>query len=67
MGPLPKRKYASARRGERRNHIAVVPPSTESCPQCHSQKLAHHVCPTCGYYGGREVLTVKAPKEKKTS
>jgi large subunit ribosomal protein L32 len=67
MGPLPKRKYAKARRGERRNHIAVLAPTTESCPQCHSPKLAHHVCPTCGSYGGREVLTVKSPKEKKPS
>jgi large subunit ribosomal protein L32 len=65
MGPLPKRKYAKARRGERRNHIAATVPVTEACPQCHSRKLTHHVCPTCGYYGGREVLAAKAPKEKK--
>jgi large subunit ribosomal protein L32 len=64
MGPLPKRKYAKARQGERRAHIAVMPPPTESCPQCHSVKLAHHVCPTCGYYGGREVVAPKEPKKK---
>jgi large subunit ribosomal protein L32 len=64
MGPLPKRKYAKARQGERRQHIAVLPPATESCPQCHSPKRAHHVCPTCGYYAGREVVAVKGPEKK---
>ena len=64
MGPLPKRKYAKARQGERRGHMAVLPPPTESCPQCQSAKLAHHVCPTCGYYGGREVVKIKGPAKK---
>ncbi len=64
MGPLPKRKYARARRGERRAHIAVTAPTLESCPQCQSPKRAHHVCPTCGYYAGREVVAVKEPKKK---
>jgi len=67
MGPLPKRNYAKARRGERRNHIVATPPATESCPQCNSPKLAHHVCPTCGYYGGREVITIKTKEKKKPS
>jgi large subunit ribosomal protein L32 len=67
MGPLPKRKYAKARQGERRAHIAVLPPAMESCPQCHSVKRAHHVCPTCGYYAGREVVAMKGPEEKKSS
>jgi ribosomal protein L32 len=26
--------------------------------------LPHHVCPTCGYYAGREVVTIEAPKKK---
>lgn len=66
MGPLPKRKYAKARRGERRNHIVATAPPTELCPQCRSPKLAHHVCPTCGSYAGREVLAAKEPKKKST-
>lgn len=27
-----------------------------TCPQCHEPKLPHHVCPSCGYYNGREVV-----------
>ena len=26
------------------------------CPQCHEMKLAHRICPSCGYYNGKEVL-----------
>lgn len=67
MGPLPKRKYAKARQGKRRNHIKLLAPSLEYCPQCNSPKLPHHVCPVCGSYAGREVVTIKSPKEKKAS
>jgi len=29
------------------------------CSHCHELKRAHHVCPTCGYYNGREVFPVE--------
>jgi large subunit ribosomal protein L32 len=61
---LPKRKYAKARRGKRRSHIKLALPTLDTCPQCHSPKLAHHVCPTCGSYGDIQVIEVKAPKGK---
>ena len=28
-----------------------------SCPQCHEPKLPHRVCPDCGYYKGKEVVS----------
>jgi len=64
MGALPKRKYAKARQGKRRNHLKLSLPHLDSCPQCHSPKLSHHVCPTCGSYAGREVIEIKSPKKK---
>ena len=64
MGPLPKRKYAKARQGKRRSHLGVPIPTLDFCPQCHSQKLAHHVCPVCGTYAGREVIEIERPKAK---
>ncbi|OIO53391.1 50S ribosomal protein L32 [Candidatus Peregrinibacteria bacterium CG1_02_41_10] len=36
------------------------------CPQCKNKKLAHHICPTCGTYQGRQILKVghkEAPKK----
>jgi len=64
MGAHPKRKYAHARQGERRQHLILTAPALESCPQCHSPKLPHHACPTCGSYSGREAVQIK-PQEKK--
>lgn len=63
MGALPKRKYAKARQGKRRNHLRAKQPSLERCPQCHSLKLSHHVCPTCGSYAGREAIEIEGPKK----
>jgi large subunit ribosomal protein L32 len=37
------------------------------CPQCHSPKLPHTVCRTCGSYNGRDVIQIKSPKPKKAS
>ncbi|MBA7514713.1 50S ribosomal protein L32 [subsurface metagenome] len=64
MGALPKRKYAKARQGKRRGHLKLSPPSLEYCPQCHSPKLPHHVCLTCGSYAGREAVEIKSPKKR---
>lgn len=64
MAALPKRKTAKARQGKRRSHLKLTPPTLEDCPQCHSPKLPHHVCPVCGSYAGREVIETKSPKKK---
>ncbi len=61
---LPKRKITATRRGNRRAHNALVPPKLELCPQCHSPKMPHHACPTCGTYNGRQVIEMKSPKQK---
>ena len=67
MTPLPKRKYAKARQGKRRAHLALAATATVDCPQCHTPKLPHHVCKTFVTYDGREVLTIKSAKPKKAS
>ncbi len=64
MTPLPKRKYPKARRGDRRSHLAIVPQALQSCPQCHSPKLPHLACPSCGTYKAEEVIKIRTPKKK---
>ena len=34
--------------------------SVQACPECGGMKQAHHVCPNCGMYNGRKVLSVTA-------
>ncbi|PIS36383.1 MAG: 50S ribosomal protein L32 [Nitrospirae bacterium CG_4_9_14_3_um_filter_53_35] len=57
--PVPKRKKSKSRRDQRRAHIKVAVPSISTCPKCHEHKLPHYVCPSCGYYKGREVIVVE--------
>ena len=42
-------------------------PDLEPCPHCREMKQVHHVCPTCGWYGGREAIKIKAKKESSAS
>ncbi len=65
MPPLPKKKTPKSRQGKRRSHLGLTPPTLDECSHCHSPKLPHHVCPTCGWYNDREVVEVKPAKNKK--
>ncbi len=56
--PVPKKKTSKSKRDMRRSHHALVAPNLVECPQCHNKKLQHHICPSCGYYDGRQVLSV---------
>ncbi|MFO8010389.1 MAG: 50S ribosomal protein L32 [Dehalococcoidia bacterium] len=58
----PKRKTSKSRRGTRQSHQARKSPALSSCPQCHSPKPPHQVCPVCGSYRGREVYPVTKAK-----
>lgn len=37
------------------------------CKNCSKAKLSHRVCPHCGFYGGKQVLTIKTKKPKTTT
>ena len=53
---VPKQKQSHSRTNKRRSQHKVAAPTWNSCPQCHSPRLPHRVCPECGYYGGRQVV-----------
>ncbi|MCS7221242.1 MAG: 50S ribosomal protein L32 [Anaerolineae bacterium] len=59
MPPLPKRRLSPGRRDRRRAHDALKPPNLIQCPHCRKLKLPHRVCPHCGHYKGRAVITVE--------
>lgn len=31
-----------------------------TCKNCGAKKLSHRVCPSCGFYAGKQVLTIKS-------
>ena len=52
---VPKQKQSRARTHKRRSQHKLAGPPLAGCPNCHSPRLPHRVCPVCGHYGGREV------------
>lgn len=58
MTPLPKRKISKGRRDRRRAHDALKTANLTQCGNCGEMRLPHTVCPSCGYYQGREVISI---------
>ena len=56
---VPKQRTSRTKRDKRRSHDHVGLPNLSSCSQCGAPKLPHRVCPTCGTYRGRTVVTTE--------
>jgi len=63
--PNPKRRHSNSRTRLRRTHDIIKLKSLSKCSNCGSAVLPHRICPDCGYYRGRQVVTIKAKKEEK--
>jgi len=57
MAPLPKRKISPGRRDRRHAHHALKARNLVQCSNCSEMRLPHTVCPNCGHYKGREVIS----------
>ena len=55
--PVPKTKSSRSRRDKRRANWKLTVPGLVECPQCHELKKPHHVCPVCGFYKGKQIIT----------
>jgi large subunit ribosomal protein L32 len=55
---LPKRKTSQSKRNKRRSHDALTAPQWSSCTHCGEPVLPHRICAACGYYRGKQVITV---------
>jgi len=66
--PNPKRKHSKARRDKRRGgqrKAKVASLAVCSNPGCKKPILPHRVCPYCGYYKGKPVITIKVKEKRK--
>jgi len=61
---VPKQKQSHSRTNKRRSTHKAAQPTVSECPQCHSPRLPHRVCPECGFYGGRQVVTPRSSSEE---
>jgi large subunit ribosomal protein L32 len=64
MSHEPKKRHSRARQGKRRASIKLQIPGVNVCPNCKATTYPHTVCKKCGFYGEKQILTIKA-KEKK--
>ena len=56
---VPKKKTSKAKsRSRRASAWTLNAPARSICPQCHNAKLPHVVCPTCGWYKGRQAVDI---------
>ena len=64
MAPQPKRKLSKGRRDRRRAHDFLTTSNLVQCSNCGEMRLPHTVCPSCGFYQGREVVSVEKEAKK---
>ena len=55
---VPKRKMSKMRLRTRKAANRFHAAKLNKCSQCGSAIPGHTACPSCGYYGGRQVLTI---------
>ena len=53
----PKRRWSKARTHLKRSTRKLESQNLVDCPHCHEKIRQHRVCPNCGYYDGKEVVT----------
>ena len=55
---VPRNRTSNARKNSRRSHHAKKPLSVQVCSNCEAHFQPHHMCSSCGYYAGRQVMVV---------
>ncbi len=65
---VPKKKNSVSRKGLRRagQHHKLYRKHPMTCSNCGAHTMPHTVCPTCGFYKGKQVVEIKAPAEEST-
>lgn len=56
---VPKRKVSKRRQRQRRAANALSAPQMAICPNCGARFRSHRVCPACGFYKGRQIISVE--------
>lgn len=57
--PVPKKKRSKTKKRIKRACFKVATPHLVPCGHCASPILMHNACPDCGYYNGKQVLSIK--------
>ncbi len=60
-------RHTRAHTANRRSHHALTAATLAVCTNCEAQHRPHHMCLSCGFYKGRQVLDLAAEKDKRTA
>lgn len=60
-------RHTRAHTANRRSHHALKAPVLAACSNCGASHRPHHMCLECGFYNGRQVLDLKAGKDKRAA
>ncbi len=63
----PKRRHSNSRTRKRRANDGLTTKSLSKCSNCNAQILPHRVCPECGYYKGKQTVTIKVKSKKESN
>lgn len=55
---VPKRRLSRMKKLKRRAQWKIDRPVLSVCAHCGSPRIPHRVCPNCGNYAGRQVVSI---------
>jgi large subunit ribosomal protein L32 len=58
-------RHTRAHTANRRSHHALKAANLSTCSNCGAQHRPHHMCLSCGFYNGRQVMDLGAQKAKR--
>lgn len=58
-------RHTRSHTANRRSHHALKSPVLAVCANCGASHRPHHMCLECGFYKGRQVMDLKAQKDKR--
>ncbi len=61
--PVPKYRTSASKRNMRRSHHALKKPPSSVCGNCEAVHFPHCVCPSCGFYNGKQVMNTAVEQE----
>ena len=65
---VPKKRRSKSKKRTHRSLWKISSPQMQLCsnPNCGELTIRHHACTHCGFYKGKQILTIKV-KEKKAN
>ena len=63
---VPFRRTSKTTKRMRRTHFKLTVSGLVTCPHCGEMIASHRVCPNCGYYDGKEVISSSNKKAEET-